>query len=290
MRTLVLWDVDHTLINAGGLSRRLYAAAFAKATGRPLERMAPMAGRTERAIAAETLALNGLAASEAALLALCAALAAEFAAHEARIGEHGHALPGAAAALAALARRPDVVQSVLTGNIESVAVSKVTAFGLADHLDFTIGAYGMDHADRHQLVRLAQRRAAAVHGQPFARHSTVLIGDTPNDVAAGHLGGARVVAVATGFSGRDVLEAAGADVVLDDLTDTSAVLTAVLGTAAGARTWSGAVRPCRPVGQDDDAGRQGRGVDEVEHRHRAPLEEQVPRAAGADEEGVHPQP
>jgi phosphoglycolate phosphatase-like HAD superfamily hydrolase len=233
VRRLVLWDVDHTLINAGGLSRRLYAAAFAKVTGRALERMAPMAGRTERAIAAETLTLNGLAASETALLALCAALAAEFAAHEAHISEHGHALPGAAAALAALARRPDVVQSVLTGNIESVAVRKVAAFGLADHLDFTIGAYGMDHADRHHLVRLAQRRAAAAYGQPFAKESTVLVGDTPNDVMAGHLGGARVVAVATGFSGRAALEAAGADAVLDDLTDTEAVLAAVLAADAG---------------------------------------------------------
>jgi phosphoglycolate phosphatase-like HAD superfamily hydrolase len=229
VRTLVLWDVDHTLISAGGLSRRLYAAAFAKVTGRALARMAPMAGRTERAIAAETLTLNGLVASETVLLALCAALAAEFAAHEARIGEHGRALPGAGAALAALAQRPDIVQSVLTGNIESVAIRKLTAFGLADHLDFTVGAYGMDHADRHCLVRLAQQRAAAAYGQPFAKDSTVLIGDTPNDVAAGRLGGARVVAVATGFTDRAALEAAGADVVLDDLIDTDAVVAEVIG-------------------------------------------------------------
>jgi phosphoglycolate phosphatase-like HAD superfamily hydrolase len=228
VRTLVLWDIDHTLINAGGLSERLYATAFAKVTGRALERMAPMGGRTERSIAAETLALNGLAASETALLELCAALAAEFAAHETQIGEHGRALPGAEAALAALAARPDAVQSVLTGNIESVAISKLTAFGLAGYLDFTVGAYGMDHADRARLVRLAQERAAVVYGHSFDRESTVLVGDTPNDVAAGHLGGARVVAVATGSSDRTALESAGADVVLDDLTDTGAVLTGVL--------------------------------------------------------------
>ena len=229
MRTLVLWDVDHTLIDAGGFSRRLYAAAFAKVTGRTLKRLAPMAGRTERAIAAETLTLNGLAASETALLDLCAALAAEFAAHEARICEHGRALPGAAAALAALATRPGVVQSVLTGNIQSVAVSKLSAFGLAGHLDFAVGAYGMDHADRPRLVRLAQERAASAYGHRFSRESTVLIGDTPNDVTAGHLGGARVVAVATGYSDRAALENARADVVLDDLTDTAAVVATILG-------------------------------------------------------------
>jgi phosphoglycolate phosphatase-like HAD superfamily hydrolase len=232
VRTLVLWDIDHTLIHGGGLSSRLYAVAFAKVTGLDLERPADMAGRTERAIAAETLTMHGLSASEEALLELCAALAAEYAAHEAQIGEHGHALPGAGAALEALADRSDVVQSVLTGNIKSVAVSKLTAFGFAGLVDFSVGAYGMDHADRPHLVGLAQRRAAAAYGQTFTKESTVLVGDTPNDVAAGHLGGARVVAVATGFSDRVTLQAAGAEVVLDDLTDTDAVLTAVLGTAA----------------------------------------------------------
>jgi phosphoglycolate phosphatase-like HAD superfamily hydrolase len=59
----------------------------------------------------------------------------------------------------------------------------------------------------------------------------VLVGDTPNDVLAGHLGGARVVAVATGSSDVQTLKAAGADLVLEDLTDTAAVVRAVL-TAA----------------------------------------------------------
>ncbi|HEY7483213.1 MAG TPA: haloacid dehalogenase-like hydrolase [Streptosporangiaceae bacterium] len=228
MRTLVLWDIDHTLINAGGVSRQLYATAFSKVTGRALEHLADMAGRTERAIAADTLTLNGLVASEAVLVELCAAVAAEFVANEALVRRRGRALPGAAAALAAVARRPEAVQSVLTGNIESVAVSKLTAFGLARYIDFAVGAYGMDHADRPRLVRLAQQRAAAAYGRPFSRESTVLIGDTPHDVTAGHLGGARVVAVASGYSDRAALEAAGADVVLDDLSDTGAVLAALL--------------------------------------------------------------
>jgi phosphoglycolate phosphatase-like HAD superfamily hydrolase len=233
VRTLVLWDIDGTLIHGGGLSRRLYAEAFAKVTGRTLERLTEFGGRTERAIVADLLTLHGLVVTEAALLELCGALAAEFVAHEAQISTYGRALPGAEAALAALGSRPEAVQSVLTGNIESVAVRKLTAFGLDSYVDFSVGAYGMDHAERPQLVRLAQERAAAAYGQPFNSETTVLIGDTPNDVAAGHLGGARVVAVPTGFSDRAALEAAGPDVLLEDLSDTDAVLAAVLRTAEG---------------------------------------------------------
>jgi phosphoglycolate phosphatase-like HAD superfamily hydrolase len=54
------------------------------------------------------------------------------------------------------------------------------------------------------------------------------VGDTPLDVGAAQVAGARAVAVASGeFSVAD-LTASGADAVLPDLTDTAAVLAAIL--------------------------------------------------------------
>jgi phosphoglycolate phosphatase-like HAD superfamily hydrolase len=231
VRTLVLWDIDHTLIDAGGTSREIYARAFARVTGRELERMAAMAGRTELAIMAETLALHRIDAREELLSDYGAALAAEFAAAEDHVRARGRSLPGALDVLVALAGRTDVLQSVLTGNMEPIAVSKLTIFELADYVDFSVGAYGFDHADRAELVRLARERAAIAYGETFTASDTVLIGDTPNDVRAGHEGGARVVAVATGSSDRAVLEKAGPEAVLDDLTDVPAAVAAILGTA-----------------------------------------------------------
>jgi phosphoglycolate phosphatase-like HAD superfamily hydrolase len=55
----------------------------------------------------------------------------------------------------------------------------------------------------------------------------VLIGDTPNDVAAARESGARVIAVATGRSSTEELAAAGADVVLEDLTQTEQLQSAI---------------------------------------------------------------
>lgn len=229
MRTLVLWDVDHTLIDVGGTSREIHARAFRRVTGRTLERMAGMAGRTEWAIMAEVLGLHDIDVSAELLSEYGAVLATEFTASEHRIRERGRPLSGARAALIALAARPDVVQSVLTGNLEPIAILKLSIFEMTEFIDFSVGAYGLDHADRAELVHLARDRAAKAYGETFTPANTVLVGDTPNDVRAGHEGGARVVAVATGSSDRATLLAAGAEVVLDDLSDLPATIHAILG-------------------------------------------------------------
>jgi phosphoglycolate phosphatase-like HAD superfamily hydrolase len=232
-RTLVLWDIDHTLLNTAGLGRRAYADAFQVVASRPMEQAADMAGRTDWAITLDLLRMHGIEASPDLLRTFGAALAEAFATYEKAVRENGWVLPGAREALEALAGRDDVVQSVLTGNMEPIAIGKLAAFDLVPYMDMRVGAFGMDHEDRAELVRLAQKRAVAVYGQEFGRDNTVLIGDTRHDVQAGHVGGARVVAVATGASDRETLLGAGAELVLDDLGDTDAVVRAIL--TAGVR-------------------------------------------------------
>jgi phosphoglycolate phosphatase len=134
--------------------------------------------------------------------------------------------PGAAAAIAALAAA-GARQSVLTGNIRPLAASKLAAAGLGEHLDLDVGAYGDVHEVRAELVPVARRAARAAYGTDFGGRSTVLIGDTPLDVAAALDTGARAVGVATGSFPAADLVAAGAHTVLPDLTDTSLVLAAV---------------------------------------------------------------
>ncbi|MEV8636380.1 haloacid dehalogenase-like hydrolase [Streptosporangium sp. NPDC051023] len=234
MRTLVLWDIDHTLIAAGPLTRKIYETAFTTVTGRTMAThgLPSFAGRTDRAIITETLLMHGIETSEPLLQRLSHEFAAGFGSRIEEIRDHGRVLPGAREALAALAARPDVVQSVLTGNMKPIAISKLAAFSLDEYVDFEIGAYGLDHGERPPLVRLAQVRAADKYGGEFDEHGTVLVGDTPYDVQAGHHGGARVVAVATGASDEAALRRAGAELVLADLADTDAVVRAVLGTTA----------------------------------------------------------
>jgi phosphoglycolate phosphatase len=130
--------------------------------------------------------------------------------------------------LEALDGRDDVLQSLLTGNIEANAATKLGAFGLDRWLELDIGGYGSDHGVRSALVEVALGRAEAKHGVQLSATDAVLVGDTPLDVVAARASSARSVAVASGYSGRDELEESGPDALLDDLTDTESVLTAVL--------------------------------------------------------------
>jgi phosphoglycolate phosphatase len=254
---LVLWDVDFTLINAGGVGTRLYRMVFRDMFGTELPGAADMAGRTDRAIVLDTLARAGIPEPRQHLdqfLTRLAALAPT--GHDLAV-QHSRALPGASAALDALAAfapgrdragtghgrdgaapgpyatgdgAPDVsvVQSVLTGNVRRMAEMKLRAVGLDTHLDLEAGAYGDAHEVRSELVHLARGNAARRYGRDFAGPATVLVGDTPLDVAAARATGARAVAVATGGTSAGELAESGADAVLPDLTDTAAVVSAIL--------------------------------------------------------------
>jgi phosphoglycolate phosphatase-like HAD superfamily hydrolase len=252
-RLLVLWDVDHTLINAGGGGLELYRIAFAELFGGEMPVPGSMAGRTERAIALEVLTLAGLPEPSGKVAAFHAVMAAHAPEVSELIRARGIVLPGAAEALAALAMAgagagggagagaggggaagdggQAVVQALLTGNIRALAEVKLGALGLTGHLDLDVGTYGDAHEVRAELVGPARRRAALAYGGDFSGEATVLVGDTPLDVEAALVTGARAVAVATGYFSVAELTAAGAHVVLPDLTDTSRVLRAVLGTS-----------------------------------------------------------
>jgi len=92
---------------------------------------------------------------------------------------------------------------------------------------------------------VARRAASLAYGADFAGLSTVLVGDTPLDVAAALATGARAVGVATGSFSAAEIAAAGAYVVLPDLTDAALVLAAVTGAVTGLGAGADRVRSRR---------------------------------------------
>src|SRR6516165_5767167 len=100
---LVLWDLDGTLLNAGGVGAELYTMVFDQLFGRSLDALAPMAGRTDRAIILETLELAGIAEPRRYVDPFIAGLTVRAPSVREAIALQGRALPGAIAALAALA-------------------------------------------------------------------------------------------------------------------------------------------------------------------------------------------
>ena len=206
---LVLWDIDGTLVDTAGHGARAFADAFEVVFGRPPDALVPMAGKTDHEIALGILARNQVEGGEDHLPRMWRELESALLRKQEAIRTEGRALPGAQAALEALSERDDVIQSLLTGNIEANAATKLGAFGLERWLELDIGGYGSDGGVRSSLVEVAIGRTQAKHGLDLTPADTVLVGDTPLDVAAAHAAGARAVAVASGYSSEEDLELAG---------------------------------------------------------------------------------
>jgi phosphoglycolate phosphatase-like HAD superfamily hydrolase len=226
---LVLWDVDLTLVDYRGMGGEWYRRAMVAVTGRELRLVPSFPGRTERAITKELLAAHGVHGTDDLIQRVYAELIAVARADRELLADKGHPLPGAAEVLGALDELPHVVQSLVTGNLAEIAGYKLGAFGLDKFVDLDIGGYGSDSEHRPDVVADAVRRASDKHGVAFAPDSVVVLGDTPNDVAAALHHGAVAVGVATGRSDERELRAAGAHVVLPGLVETDVVLAAILG-------------------------------------------------------------
>lgn len=217
MALIILWDIDHTLIDNAGVSKEIYTAAFTTLAGEPPKRAAVTEGRTDRLIMREMFLRNGLPEPDWADAE--AALTDAGRKHLGDLRERGRPLPGVCEALKEAATRVGWVSSVLTGNIAANAQVKLSAFGLDTLVDLEVGAYGADAVERSELVDVARRRIRNHRTLPDDT-PVVLVGDTPRDVEAALASDAHIIAVTTGIHRQSELEAAGAATVLPDLTDT----------------------------------------------------------------------
>lgn len=231
MRKLVLFDIDGTLVNAQGVGARAFRRAMIEVYGEtgPIDDY-EFHGRTDPQIARELLRLAGLddAAIDRRISDLWTAYLRELTAELDRPDSEVRVLDGVAALLDALHATGEHLVALLTGNIEPGARLKLGAAGLWHRFDF--GAYGSDHERRDHLPAVAVRRARERAGVDFRGRDIVIVGDTPFDVSCGRSLGVWAVAVATGKHTPPELEAVGADVVLQDLSDTERAVLAIDGT------------------------------------------------------------
>jgi phosphoglycolate phosphatase len=221
-RLLVMWDIDHTLVRTSGVAGEAWRTAFTAVTGAPWRITPSFRGRTDLDVFAESQAVHGVAGHSPE--SFFSRYVAEVHATRHLFAERGTLLPGVRAVLDELGTRGDVVQTLVTGNVPEVAALKIDAFGLTPDFDAEVGGYGTDDTNRATLVRLSHERAERKYGERFR---PVVIGDTENDVSAALASNARAIAVATGSVPAPDLLAAGAHVVLGDLTDLPAVIAAI---------------------------------------------------------------
>jgi len=224
--TILLFDIDGTLVTTPGCGRRALERAFTERYSRTgVLRDVRFDGMTDRAIVRGGLATIGEAAQgPAADAAIDALLAAYVPFLEEEIAQTRLTLHrGAREVLDAVADRAGVAVGLGTGNIRPGARAKLTPLGVFER--FRFGGFGCDHEDRHVILRLGQERGAAALGAPVAACRTIVIGDTPRDVAGARAIGAECVAVASARFGRAELLASGATCAVDDLADPAVLAT-----------------------------------------------------------------
>ncbi len=219
-----MWDIDYTLLRGGGVASRAWKAAFTEVTGREFVHMPDFGGRTDLDIFTETFRTHGVTGHEPEAFFARYVEVFQLTRHE--IAVQGTLMPGVREVLGRLTGDPAVVQTLVTGNLPPVATAKVDAFGLAAAFDAEVGGYGDDDHVRATLVRRSRERAEAKYGESFR---LVVIGDTVNDINGALANGATAIGVATGRTSAGALAAAGAHVVLPDLSDVDAAVAAIRG-------------------------------------------------------------
>jgi phosphoglycolate phosphatase-like HAD superfamily hydrolase len=226
---LVLFDIDGTLLWSDGAGRRAIHRALIEIFGETGPADHRFDGKTDPQIVRELMRSVGHEDSliDERMKELFARYVV-FLREELRDANHqAKALPGVLRLLETLNRRVDVIIGLLTGNLVEGARAKLEAVGI-DPGVFVVGAYGTDHELRPELPAIAQQRAGHLLGTDIPGGDIVIIGDTPADMDCGRDVGARAIGVTTGRYSKDELMACGAVAVFDDLSDTDAVVHAIL--------------------------------------------------------------
>jgi len=220
--TVLLFDVDGTLVTTGGAGRRALERIFEVAYGRSDACSFPLDGMTDRAIVRNALRCIGREPQEADIDAVLQGYVEILAEEVASVDSGKYRLHrGIEPALNAAALCSHLALGLGTGNIRQGAKVKLARVGIYERFGF--GGFGCDHEDRAELLRVGAARGAERLGRALADCRVVIVGDTPKDVEAAKRLGADSVGVATGRYTAEQLKAAGATFAFSDLSEPGAL-------------------------------------------------------------------
>jgi phosphoglycolate phosphatase len=214
--TTVLWDIDGTLVHSGGVAAGAFLDAVAEVTGlRPTSERRDYGGRLDPEIA--EMLLMAVGAKMTHIADVLEALQRRVAERLDELQAQTSTYPGVDALVAKLAGA-GVRQTVVTGNLATIARHKLEAGGLIPPIELDFGGFGDSAPNRAAVARVALDRLSAAGWKPDLAQVWV-VGDTPRDLACARAIGVRCALVATGRTTVEELTGLGADIVLPDLSD-----------------------------------------------------------------------
>lgn len=232
---VVLFDLDGTLVRAGGAGRRALNRAVLDLHGvAEVCSEFSLAGRTDldnfrlalrQAVRREPTAKETREVEAAYLERLPAEVR-----RAVRTGRY-ELVTGVTELLAELRRRDGVLVGLGTGNIQPGAEIKLEPSGLLEHFPF--GGFGGDGYSRVRVLRAGVKRAAQFAGKAIAPRDVYIVGDTHKDVTAGKAAGYNTGVVTAGFGELDKIKKAGPDLITGDFRDARVWLDWICGGPSG---------------------------------------------------------
>ncbi|MEW5741374.1 MAG: HAD hydrolase-like protein [Myxococcota bacterium] len=195
--TVLLFDIDGTLVTTGGAGRRALERAFEVFHGRADAcSHFPFDGMTDRAIVRQGLTAIDVEPTEAAIDSLLSRYVAVLEEEVARVDASRYRVHAGMEEAVKAGLAAGMAVGLGTGNIREGARVKLERVALFQH--FAFGGFGDDDESRPALIRRGAERGAARLGVGLFEARVVVIGDTPKDVAAAQAMGAQSIGVATG--------------------------------------------------------------------------------------------
>ena len=219
----VLFDIDGTLIKTGGAGKEAFLETFREdfGVGEAIDDV-PFAGRSDRAITEDIMHVSGIENNEVNWQKF-------YVGYRVRLQQNleslsGFVLPGVVSLIEKLKQLDHVLVGLLTGNILQGAQAKLNYYGIGHH--FEVGGFGDKRTNRNDIAadarQAVQDHLASAHGRSLS--NIMVIGDTPKDIECARSIDAFAVAVATGACTCEELKGCQPDLLLNDLTEPSAIL------------------------------------------------------------------
>ncbi len=222
MKKLVLFDLDGTLVDAGGCGRRALVKAIETLYGKKPEfEHALISGRTDldNFSIVYGLVKNGKKPSPAEMKKMKAKyleiLPQEV--HASVRCKKYDLVPGVEKFLNMLSKDPDLVLGLGTGNLKEGAQLKLAPSKLEKY--FSVGGFGEDGHTREEMLQAAVKRAEKKYKTKFSPDQVFVIGDTHRDILAAKNCGFHSAVLTNGFGDPQKIQRAAAELEIKDFKD-----------------------------------------------------------------------
>ncbi len=227
--TLVLFDIDGTLLHCGSSARESLARALSEITETEIAlHLEDVAGFTDLGIIQNALKRVGLLnGNPDGIVQKVGDRYLEILQVEYPKRNDQYLYPGIPELLEQTNAHPELRLGLLTGNLIAGAKVKLAKFDIWDY--FKIGAFGSDSIDRNELPKVAWRKALESLGETYTPEQTILVGDTPRDALCARVNGTKALIFSRRNEWRDDIRKEAPLAVLESSEDVSRIMKILTG-------------------------------------------------------------